>query len=144
MSVTRTLSLTVRGLLCGWESLRRYDLLVLRVHVNSAARKPEVLVISGYGRSWRARPAEPLQPRRDLGVVRVRMIPQRRHIEPRSSIVSRESGASSFSIAAGEPFTPAQMPWIHFAVNARSASHSASTRRASGSWTASRVPGASR
>jgi P-type Ca2+ transporter type 2C len=32
--------------------------------------------------------------------------------------VFRESGASLFNIAAGESFTPAQMLWIHFVVNA--------------------------
>ena len=71
MPMTRTLSLTVRGLLSGWESFRTCDLLVLRAQVNSAARKLGVLVISGYGRSQRARPAEPLQraagPRRSPG-----------------------------------------------------------------------------
>jgi hypothetical protein len=61
-----------------------------------------------------------------------------------SSIVFRESGASLFSIAAGEPFTPAQMLWIHFVVNAPFGYALGFDKENLGSWTASRVPGASR
>ena len=47
-------------------------------------------------------------------------------------------GASIFNIAAGEPFNPAQVLWIHFFVNAPFGSRSASTRRPPGSWLAGR------
>ena len=46
------------------------------------------------------------------------MIPAAEAYRARRSIVFRESGAWLFNIAAVEPFTPAQMLWIHFVVNA--------------------------
>ena len=52
-------------------------------------------------------------------------------------------GATLFNIAAGEPFTPAQVLWIHFFVNAAFGLRSASTRRPPASCGRGPAPAAS-
>ncbi|MGO9296016.1 MAG: glycoside hydrolase family 15 protein [Streptosporangiaceae bacterium] len=53
-------------------------------------------------------------------------------------------GATLFNIAAGEPFTPAQVLWIHFVVNAPFGFALGFDRESPVSWPAGRAPGASR
>ena len=48
-------------------------------------------------------------------------------------------GASIFNIAAGEPFNPAQVLWIHFVVNAPFGFALGFDQETPGSWLASRV-----
>ena len=53
-------------------------------------------------------------------------------------------GATLFNIAAGEPFTPAQVLWIHFFVNAPFGFALGFDRETPASWAAGRAPAASR
>src|SRR5208283_310600 len=61
-----------------------------------AGKRPEVAVIGLQGRRQRARPAEPLQPRRDLGVIHVRIIAAARADE------LEHAGMAAFGAAVGD------------------------------------------